>query len=102
MNAAAQQVKAGHGQIVAAMAEAGVGKSRLMFEFKATSATGWMVLEAFSVSHSKASSYLPVIDLLHSYFQIVVAGRSAHPPRKSRRANRDSRSYARGRDPLPR
>ena len=71
MTAAAQQAKAGHGQIVAAMAEAGVGKSRLMFEFKATSATGWMVLEAFSVSHSKASSYLPVIDLLHSYFQIA-------------------------------
>ena len=63
--------RAGRGQIVAAMAEAGVGKSRLMFEFKATSAVGWMVLEAFSVSHGKASSYLPVIDLLHSYFKIA-------------------------------
>ena len=71
MKAAAEQAKAGHGQIVAAMAEAGVGKSRLMFEFKATSAAGWMVLEAFSVSHGKASSYLPVIDLLHSYFKIA-------------------------------
>jgi class 3 adenylate cyclase/tetratricopeptide (TPR) repeat protein len=70
MKAAAEQAKAGRGQIVAAMAEAGVGKSRLMFEFKATSAAGWMVLEAFSVSHGKASSYLPVIDLLHSYFGI--------------------------------
>ena len=29
-----------------------------------------MVLEAFSVSHGKASAYLPVIDLLHSYFGI--------------------------------
>ncbi|MGA7871806.1 MAG: adenylate/guanylate cyclase domain-containing protein, partial [Candidatus Binatus sp.] len=36
MKAAAEQAKAGRGQIVAAMAEAGVGKSRLMFEFKAT------------------------------------------------------------------
>jgi predicted ATPase/class 3 adenylate cyclase len=71
MKAAAEQAKAGRGQIVAAMAEAGVGKSRLMFEFKATSAAGWMVLEAFSVSHGKASSYLPVIDLLHSYFKIA-------------------------------
>jgi predicted ATPase len=70
MRSAAEQAKAGRGQIVAAMAEAGVGKSRLMFEFKATSAAGWMVLEAFSVSHGKASSYLPVIDLLHSYFKI--------------------------------
>ena len=71
MKAAADQAKAGRGQIVAAMAEAGVGKSRLMFEFKATGAAGWMVLEAFSVSHGKASSYLPVIDLLHSYFKIA-------------------------------
>ena len=67
---AAEQAKSGHGQIVAAMAEAGVGKSRLLFEFKATSAAGWMVLEAFSVSHGKASAFLPVIDLLHRYFDV--------------------------------
>ena len=71
MKAAAEQAKAGHGQIVAAMAEAGTGKSRLYFEFKATSAARWMVLEAFAVSHAKASSYLPVVDLLHSYFKIA-------------------------------
>jgi hypothetical protein len=29
-----------------------------------------MVLEAFSVSHGKASAFLPVIDLLYSYFEI--------------------------------
>src|SRR6202043_1829365 len=65
---AADQAKAGHGQIVAAMAEPGVGKSRLYFEFKATSRAGWMVLETVSVSHGKASAYLPVIDLLRNYF----------------------------------
>ena len=70
MKHAAEQAKAGHGQIVAAMAEAGVGKSRLFHEFKAISQSGWMVLEAFSVSHGKASAYLPVIDLLHAYFDI--------------------------------
>jgi len=64
------RAKAGHGQIVAAMAEAGTGKSRLLFEFKAKNQSGWMVLEAFSVSHGKASAYLPVIDLLHGYFGI--------------------------------
>ena len=68
---AADQAKAGRGQIVAAMAEAGVGKSRLFFEFKAVSQSGWMVLEAFSVSHGKASAFLPVIDLLRSYFKIT-------------------------------
>jgi len=71
MKAAAERVQAGHGQIVAAMAEPGVGKSRLLFEFKAASQSGWMVLETFSVSHGKASAYLPVIDLLHSYFKIL-------------------------------
>jgi class 3 adenylate cyclase len=67
---AAEQSNAGRGQIVAAMAEAGTGKSRLFFEFKAKNQSGWMVLEAFSVSHGKASAYLPVLDLLHSYFDI--------------------------------
>jgi class 3 adenylate cyclase/tetratricopeptide (TPR) repeat protein len=69
---AAEQAAAGRGQIVAAMAEAGVGKSRLFFEFEATTAAGWMVLKAFSVSHGKASAYLPVIDLLHGYFKITI------------------------------
>ena len=67
---AAEQAKAGRGQIAAAMAEAGVGKSRLFFEFKAANQSGWTVLQAFSVSHGKASAYLPVIDLLHGYFGI--------------------------------
>ena len=53
------------------MAEPGVGKSRLLFEFKAISQSGWMVLETFSVSHRKASAFLPVIDLLHGYFKIT-------------------------------
>jgi class 3 adenylate cyclase len=65
------QAQAGHGQIVAVMAEPGVGKSRLFYEFKATSQYGCIVLEAYSVSHGKASSYVPVIELLHGYFRIV-------------------------------
>jgi predicted ATPase len=69
---AAEQAKAGHGQVVAVMAEPGVGKSRLLDEFKTASQSGWMVLEASSISHGKASAYLPVIDLLYSYFEIKV------------------------------
>jgi class 3 adenylate cyclase/predicted ATPase len=67
----AARAKSGHGQIAAAIAEAGAGKSRLFFEFKAKNQSGWTVLEAFSVSHGKASAYLPVVDLLHGYFHIV-------------------------------
>jgi class 3 adenylate cyclase len=73
MKHAAEQAEGGRGQIVAAMAEPGVGKSRLFYEFKVTTQLGWMVLETFSVSHGKASAYLPVIDLLRNYFDITVA-----------------------------
>jgi class 3 adenylate cyclase/tetratricopeptide (TPR) repeat protein len=68
---AAELAKSGHGQVVAAMAEAGIGKSRLFYEFRAVSQSGWMALAAFSVSHGKASAYLPVIDLLKGYFKIA-------------------------------
>jgi class 3 adenylate cyclase len=68
---AADQARAGHGQIAGVVAEPGVGKSRLFYEFKLRHQNGWMVLEAYSVSHGKASEYLPLLDLLHSYFRIA-------------------------------
>ena len=68
---ALEQARAGHGQIVAAVGEAGAGKSRLMYEFKATIPGGCKVLEAYSVSHGKASAWLPVLELLKSYFEIA-------------------------------
>src|SRR5271166_6217612 len=71
MGRALELARAGHGQIVAAMGEPGVGKSRLFFEFKAVAQSGCLVLEAYSVSPGKASAYLPVIDLLKSYFKIA-------------------------------
>src|SRR5262249_5819419 len=64
------QATAGHGQIVGVMGEPGMGKSRLFYEFTLTSHSGGLVLEASSVSYGKASPYLPVIELLKSYFQL--------------------------------
>jgi class 3 adenylate cyclase/tetratricopeptide (TPR) repeat protein len=58
------------GQIVAVVAEAGVGKSRLFYEFKLLSHNEAFVMEAFSFSHGRASPYLPVIGLLKDYFRI--------------------------------
>ena len=77
---AAELARQGHGQIVAAMAEPGVGKSRLYFEFKAVAQSDCMVLEAYSVSHGKASAYVPVVELLRKYFRIV----SEDDPRQRR------------------
>ena len=68
---ALDSAKSGHGQIVAAVGEAGVGKSRLFYEFLAVGRPGCLVLETFSVSHAKASAYLPLIDLLKNYFDII-------------------------------
>jgi predicted ATPase len=66
-----EQAKAGHGQIAGVMGEPGVGKSRLFYEFVgARRAVPLLVLQAYSVSHGKASPYLPVIELLKNYFQI--------------------------------
>jgi class 3 adenylate cyclase/predicted ATPase len=70
LNQALEQAKAGHGQIVGTMGEPGLGKSRLFYEFKLLSLSGCLVLEAYSVSHGKATAYLPVIELLKSYFDI--------------------------------
>jgi tetratricopeptide (TPR) repeat protein len=57
--------------VAAFVGEAGVGKSRLVYELTHSHRLqGWLVLESASVSYGKATSYLPVIDLLKSYFKI--------------------------------
>jgi class 3 adenylate cyclase len=61
----------GHGQVTAIVGQAGVGKSRLVYEFTHSHRLqGWLVLESASVSYGKATSYLPVTDLLKGYFKI--------------------------------
>jgi class 3 adenylate cyclase/tetratricopeptide (TPR) repeat protein len=60
-----------HGQVVAMIGEPGVGKTRLVYEFTRSHHThGWLVLESSSVSYGKATAYLPVRDLLKTYFQL--------------------------------
>ena len=70
LHQALEQAKDGHGQIVGVLGEPGLGKSRLFYEFKLTSQSGCLVLEAFAVSHGTASPYFPLIELLKTYFQI--------------------------------
>ena len=63
-----ERAEAGHGQVVALVGEAGVGKSRLVYEFiHAHHTPRWLVLESASVSYGKATPYFPVIDLLKRY-----------------------------------
>ena len=76
MQRALEQAKAGHGQIVGVMGEPGLGKSRLFYEFVGVynhtplRRHGCLVLEAFAVSHGKASPYLPLIELLKLDVQV--------------------------------
>jgi predicted ATPase/class 3 adenylate cyclase len=68
---ALERAGAGYGQVVALVGEAGVGKSRLVYEFVHSHNTpGWSVLESASVSYGKATPYFPVIDLLRRYGHI--------------------------------
>src|SRR4030095_11112249 len=66
-----ERTAAGQGQVVAVVGEAGVGKSRLLYEFVHCHHTpGWLVLESASVSYGKATPYSPVIDLLKRYSHV--------------------------------
>jgi len=68
---AQEQASTGYGQVVAVVGEAGLGKSRLVWEFTHSHRTQrWLILESSSVSYGKATPYLPVIDLFKTYFQI--------------------------------
>ena len=70
MKRALELARSGHGQLIAVVAEAGTGKSRLFHEFKVTLPVECKLLEAYSVSHGKASAWLPVLELLRGYFDI--------------------------------
>ncbi len=68
---ALERAWAGHGQVVAVLGEAGVGKSRLVYEFvQSHRLQGWLVLESASVSYGKATPYFPIIDLLKRYAHV--------------------------------
>ena len=54
--------------MAALVGDAGVGKSRLVYECVHSHQTqGWLVLESASVSYGKATPYYPVLDLLRRY-----------------------------------
>ena len=71
LHALLELAEAGSGQVAAITAEAGVGKTRLVYEFLRSPHTGaWRILEGRSLSYERAASYLPVIELLRTYFEL--------------------------------
>ncbi len=68
---ALQLAGANHGQVVALVGEAGVGKSRLGWELRHSEAgRTWLVVEGGALSFGRPASYRPIAGLLQSYFQI--------------------------------
>ena len=66
-----QRAKTGRGQAFSVMAEAGVGKSRLLYEFrKAVTNEDVTFLEGRCLSYGKGVAYHPVIDILKASFDI--------------------------------
>lgn len=74
--AAYEKVKRGSGQVVGIVGEAGVGKSRLLHEFKNRLVPGdFLYLEGRCIHFGGTIPYLPILDILKSYFDIGEAER---------------------------
>ena len=67
-----ERAKTGRGQAFSVMSEAGVGKSRLLYEFrKAVANEDVTFMEGKCLSYSRGVAYHPVIDIVKSNFDII-------------------------------
>ena len=65
------RVQSGQGQVVGIVGEAGVGKSRLVHEFRKSVKEEWLTwLEGHCVPYGQATPFLPILDVLNMNFQI--------------------------------
>jgi len=82
-----EKAKSGSGQIVGIVGEAGVGKSRLILEFRnRLSEEKHTWLEGRCLHFGGSMVYLPILDILRSYFDIVEGDREAIIKKKLREA----------------
>ncbi len=81
-----ERSRAGRGQAFSIVAEAGVGKSRLLYEFrKAVTSADVMFLEGRCLSYSRGVAYHPVIDGLKANFDIREGDRDSEITEKVKR-----------------
>ncbi len=67
-----ERASEGNGKAISIVAEAGVGKSRLLYEFrKAIANEDIAILEGQCVSYGTNTPYVPIIDVLRDNFRIV-------------------------------
>lgn len=66
------QVQYGQGHVVSVVGEPGMGKSRLLYEFRQELASETVsVLPCSGQSHGSNTPYLPIIDLVHTIFNLT-------------------------------
>jgi hypothetical protein len=71
LRSAYERVKGGEAQVVDVVGEAGVGKSRLLYEFRKHLEPDGAFLIGFCVPFGRNINFLPVIDLVKAAFGIV-------------------------------
>jgi adenylate cyclase len=72
LEAALTRARQRNGQVVGVVADAGTGKSRLCFEFlERCRARGLRVLEGRCVAHGKTLPFLPILEVMRSYYGIT-------------------------------
>ena len=72
LEAALARARAGHGQVIGIVADAGTGKSRLCFEFaEHCRAAGMRVIEGRCAPYGKNVSLLPILQIFRHYYGIT-------------------------------
>ncbi|MBP1741652.1 MAG: adenylate/guanylate cyclase, partial [Deltaproteobacteria bacterium] len=71
LRAAYDKVRSGEAQVVDVVGEAGVGKSRLVYEFQKMLGADETLLNGICVPYGRNINFLPVIDLVKASFGIV-------------------------------
>ncbi|MFQ5484159.1 MAG: adenylate/guanylate cyclase domain-containing protein, partial [Desulfobacterales bacterium] len=70
LHTAWQRVKSGEGRVVDVVGEAGVGKSRLIYEFQKTIAEEATLITGVCIHYGRSINFLPVIDIVKGAFGI--------------------------------
>jgi len=71
LRSAYERVKGGEAQVVGVVGEAGVGKSRLVYEFQKVLGANETLLTGICVPYGRNINFLPVIDVVKAAFGIV-------------------------------